>query len=120
MSEHHISYPQIRALAEDSVLVEFEAEVNLETNRKARCLVYGLEQAHLPGLKMAIPAYRSVIVYFDPFITTAKQIMVTAEKISTKLVMAGRDWSCATVVPESVMARAILRRTVSGSSSNAM
>ena len=85
MSEHNISHPRIRALGEDSVLVEFEAEVNLETNRKARCLVYGLEQAHLPGLKMAIPAYRSVIVYFDPLITTAKQIMGTAEKISSDL-----------------------------------
>ncbi len=85
MSEHNISYPRIRALAEDSVLVEFEAEVKLETNRKARCLVYGLEQAHLPGLKMAIPAYRSVIVYFDPLITTAKQIMDTAERISSDL-----------------------------------
>jgi KipI family sensor histidine kinase inhibitor len=34
---------------------------------------------------MAIPAYRSVIVYFDPLITTAKQIMDTAERISSDL-----------------------------------
>ena len=85
MSENTISHPRIRALGEDSVLVEFEADVNLEINRKARRLVYGLEHAHLPGLKMAIPAYRSVIVYFDPFITTAKQIMSMAEKVSSEL-----------------------------------
>jgi KipI family sensor histidine kinase inhibitor len=85
MSEPSISHPLIRALGEDSVLVEFEAEVNLEINRKARRLAYGLEQTHLPGLKMAIPAYRSVIVYFDPFITTAKQIIRTVETISSDL-----------------------------------
>lgn len=85
MSEHNISHPRIRALGEDSVLVEFEASVNLEINRKAQRLVYGLEQTHLPGLKMVIPAYRSVIVYFDPFITTAKQIIRTVEMISSDL-----------------------------------
>jgi KipI family sensor histidine kinase inhibitor len=85
MSEHNINRPLIRALGEDSVLVEFEAEVNLEINRKVRRLVYGLEQANLPGLGMAIPAYRSVMVYFDPFITTAKQIIRTVETISSDL-----------------------------------
>ena len=62
MCANHISYPKIRPLGEDSVLVEFEAKVSLEINRKARRLVHGLEQADLPGLKMAIPAYRSVKV----------------------------------------------------------
>ncbi len=85
MSEHNISRPLIRTLGEDSVLVEFEAEINLETNRKARRLVYGLERANLPGLKIAIPAYRSVMVYFNPFITTAKQIIRMVETISFDL-----------------------------------
>ena len=85
MCGNNANYPLIRPLGEDSVLVEFEAKVNLETNRKARRLVHGLEQANLPGLKMAIPAYRSVMVYFDPFITTAKQIIRTVETISSDL-----------------------------------
>jgi KipI family sensor histidine kinase inhibitor len=66
-------------------LIEFEAEVSLETNRKARRLACGLEHAHQTGLKMALPAYRSVIVYFDPFETAAEQIMGTAEKIAADL-----------------------------------
>jgi KipI family sensor histidine kinase inhibitor len=85
MSEHSISYPLIRALGEDSVLVEFEADVNLEINRKARHLVHGLEQTNLPSMKMAIPAYRSVIVYFDPFIATAEHIIRTVETICSDL-----------------------------------
>ena len=43
MSGNNISYPIIRPLGEDSVLVEFEAKVDLEINRKARRLVHGLE-----------------------------------------------------------------------------
>ncbi len=85
MSANNISCPIIRPLGEDSVLVEFEAKVDLEINRKARRLVHGLEQANLPGLKMAIPAYRSVSVYFDPFIATASQIIRAVETISADL-----------------------------------
>jgi KipI family sensor histidine kinase inhibitor len=44
-----------------------------------------LEQTNLSGLKMAIPAYRSVVVYFDPFIVTAEQIIRTVETTSSDL-----------------------------------
>ncbi len=59
-------YPTIRAISEGSILVEYEEEVSLEVNRKARRLTLGLEQRPFPGLVEIIPTYRSVVVYFDP------------------------------------------------------
>ena len=59
-------YPLIKAVAEDSILVEYEEEVSLEVNLKARQLAFGLEEGSFPGLVEVVPAYRSVMVYFDP------------------------------------------------------
>lgn len=61
------TYPIIRAVGEDSILVEYEEEVSLVVNRKARLLAFGLEQGSFPWLEEVIPTYRSVMVYFDPF-----------------------------------------------------
>lgn len=62
--KHH---PLLRPLGEDSILVEFDAIVSWEINGKVRRLQHALEKKDIDGYKMALPAYRSLIVYFDPF-----------------------------------------------------
>jgi KipI family sensor histidine kinase inhibitor len=59
-------YPLLKPVGEDALLVEFEPEIGLEVNRKVRQLAFALEKAALPGISEIIPAYRSLIVYFDP------------------------------------------------------
>jgi KipI family sensor histidine kinase inhibitor len=54
-------------LAEDSILVEYEPEVSPEINRKTHRLAYALERKGISGLVTVAPAYRSLIVYYDPF-----------------------------------------------------
>lgn len=61
------NYPLIRPLGEDSILVEFEAQVSWEINGKVRRLLHALEKKGIDGYRMALPAYRSLIVYFDPW-----------------------------------------------------
>ena len=79
-------YPLIKAVAEGSILVEYEEEVSLEVNLKARQLALGLEQGSFPGLGEVIPTYRSVMVYFDPFRVDADTVQGFIEQVNANLV----------------------------------
>ncbi|MCC7086648.1 MAG: 5-oxoprolinase subunit PxpB [Pirellulales bacterium] len=57
--------PTLKPVGENALLVEFEPEISVEVNLRVRRLVFALEQAKLPGVAEIIPAYRSLIVYFD-------------------------------------------------------
>jgi len=54
-------------VAEDCILVEYEEEINPEINKKVRQLAQAIEKHAPPGLNEVIPAYRSLMVFFDPF-----------------------------------------------------
>jgi inhibitor of KinA len=60
-------YPILKWAGEDSVLVEFEEEVSPKINQKVRQLALGIERYPLPGIKEVVLAYRSLMVFFDPF-----------------------------------------------------
>jgi len=79
-------YPLIKAVAEGSILVDYEEEVSLEVNLKARQLAFGLEQGSFPGLREVIPTYRSVMVYFDPFRVDADTVQGFIEQVNANLV----------------------------------
>ena len=59
------NYPLIRLLGEDSILVEFEAEVSWEISGKVRRLLHALETKGIDGYRMALPSYRSLMIYYD-------------------------------------------------------
>lgn len=58
--------PLLIAVGEDGLLVEFEAEISVRVNRKVRRLAFGIEQRGIGGVVEVVPAYRSLMVYFDP------------------------------------------------------
>jgi KipI family sensor histidine kinase inhibitor len=80
------TYPLIRVVTEGSFLVEYEEEVSLHVNLKARQLAFGLEQGSCPGLEEVIPTYRSVMVYFDPFRVDVDTVRRFIEKVNANLV----------------------------------
>jgi inhibitor of KinA len=80
------TYPVTRAVGEGSILVEYEEEVSLEVNRKARQLAFGLERASYPGLEEVIPTYRSVVVYFDPVRVDSEAVRGLIEEVNAHLV----------------------------------
>lgn len=80
------TYPIIKMVGEGSVLVEYEAEVSLEVNRKARQLAFGLGQGSYPGLEEVIPTYRSVMVYFDPFQVDVDTVRNFIKEVNVNLV----------------------------------
>jgi inhibitor of KinA len=80
------TYPIVKAVAEGSILVEYEEEVSLEVNRKARQLAFGMEQRSCPGLEEVILTYRSVVVYFDPLVAKEETIRGLIEEVNANLV----------------------------------
>jgi KipI family sensor histidine kinase inhibitor len=59
-------YPVVTPVGEDGLLVEYEPEIDARINRKVRQLAYALERQSITGVTEVIPAYRSLMVYFDP------------------------------------------------------
>jgi KipI family sensor histidine kinase inhibitor len=62
-----LNRPTLRPVAEDGILVEYEEEVHPEINKKVRQLAQTIEKHAPSGLNEVIPAYRSLMVFFDPF-----------------------------------------------------
>lgn len=61
--------------AGDSALViEFGSEISEEINREIRFVTDALDGAHLDGVLDLIPAYRSILVNFDPLVLPARGI----------------------------------------------
>lgn len=59
-------YPRLVPVGEDALLVEYEPEISLAVNQRVRQLAYRIEQSARPGVTEIIPAYRSLMVYFNP------------------------------------------------------
>lgn len=59
-------YPVLTAVGEDALLVEYAPEISLEVNGQVRRLAFALEQEPAAGIAEVVPAYRSLMVYFDP------------------------------------------------------
>ena len=67
---HQSSSPRIRSIGEDMVLVEFEQRIDLTINKRAHTLAAEIEHAtdagQIVGITEVIPAYCSVLTYYDP------------------------------------------------------
>jgi inhibitor of KinA len=49
--------------------VELGDEISVDVNTRVRALEYLIEQKGLPGVIETVPSYRSLLVYYDPFVT---------------------------------------------------
>ena len=56
----------IRPAGDSALLVEFENEISLEVNSRVRALKYTLEESPFEGMGELIPAYRSLLIGYDP------------------------------------------------------
>lgn len=55
-----------RAAGDSALLVEFANRITLAENRRVRALKAALEQKSVPGVGEAVPAYRSLLIRYDP------------------------------------------------------
>lgn len=56
----------LRNVGDQAVSVEFAPEISLAVNQEVRALKYALEQRRLPGVGELVPAYRSLLIHYDP------------------------------------------------------
>jgi KipI family sensor histidine kinase inhibitor len=59
-------WPKIQPSGDSALLVEFENRIDPETNRSVRALALALESDPLPGVQEVLPAYRTLMVTYDP------------------------------------------------------
>lgn len=70
--------PTIKPVADSAVLVEFENRISEEVNDRVLALLSALVDADIDGIIEAVPAYRTLLVYYDP-------LRIRIEEISSQL-----------------------------------
>jgi len=58
--------PRFLAGGDRSIFVEFGDEIASELNRQVRNLMLAVQKEKIPGVIETVPAYRSLLVYFEP------------------------------------------------------
>jgi len=59
-------WPKVRPAGDSAVLIEFENRVAPEVNRLVRSLSLAVESNPGPGIQEVMPAFRSLMVFYDP------------------------------------------------------
>ena len=59
-------WPRMRPSGDSAVLVEFENRIDPEVNRSVRSLALAIESDPVSGIHEVLPAYRSLMVTYDP------------------------------------------------------
>jgi KipI family sensor histidine kinase inhibitor len=52
-----------------AVSVEFDEEISVEVNTRVRALEFLIAQKGVPGAVETVPAFRTLLVYYDPLVT---------------------------------------------------
>jgi KipI family sensor histidine kinase inhibitor len=78
-------YPEILPVGEDSVLVQYEPEVSREVNKRVISLTNGLRQLKEPAIREIVPAYRSLMIYFDPFSLELSRLLAIVDDTLSNL-----------------------------------
>ena len=81
------NWPQIKPSGDSALLVEFENRIDPEVNRSVRALALTIESDRLPGVQEILPAYRTLMVTYDPL---QIEYPLLAERIRGWLDRAGR------------------------------
>ena len=50
--------------------IELGADISVDVNTRVRALEYLIEQKGVPGVVETVPSYRSLLVYYDPCVTS--------------------------------------------------
>lgn len=59
-------WPRIKPSGDRSVLIEFENRIDPGVNRTVRALALTIESEHFPGVQEVLPAYRTLMVTYNP------------------------------------------------------
>jgi len=74
MSVASASRPRFRLSGDQGILVELGESIDPEVNRQVRCLAFLLDQHRPAGILNVIPAYRSLLLVYEPTATGLDRI----------------------------------------------
>lgn len=72
-------------MGDRGLLIYFEEVISPEVNRKVRALSQGIAAARIAGVQEIVPAYRSVLVCYDPLAIAFDDLCLRIREIETKL-----------------------------------
>jgi KipI family sensor histidine kinase inhibitor len=76
--------PRFLPGGDKALFVEFGNEISLELNRRVRNLKLAIEKETIPGGIETVPAYRSLLVYFEPLTLSATDLRQTLLRLTQK------------------------------------
>jgi len=79
------SSPRYFPVGDRALLVKFGDVIDLEINRAVHALFNALEKAKINGLDECVPAYASLLVYYDPLKTSYDRLVFQLKDLEPKL-----------------------------------
>ena len=76
--------PRFLLAGDAALVVEFGEEISLEINRQVHILAHALERNLFPGLREAVPSYRSLLVHYDPLQLSCEEVKVFVSGVLQK------------------------------------
>lgn len=73
-----------RPMGDRSLLIEFEETISPAIHRKVRALSQAIEGAKIAGTREVIPAYRSMVVHYDPQETSIEDLCLRIRELESK------------------------------------
>jgi len=77
-------WPKIRPSGDSAVLVEFENRIAPEVNLLVRSLALAIERDRCPGLQEILPAYRALMITYDPLLVEFSSLAAKIKKWGEK------------------------------------
>lgn len=84
MRGHDADEFHFRPMGDRGLLIEFEESISPEIHRKVRALSQAIEGAGIVGAREVIPAYRSMLVNYDPRETSMDDLCLRIRELETK------------------------------------
>ncbi len=69
----------VRPVGDQALTVEFGNEISLENSRRVRMLARALEKNPVPGMGELVPAYRSLLIHYDPLTADLDRLLAAID-----------------------------------------
>ena len=77
--------PKCTSMSDTALLVEFDAVISPLVNQRVRKLMVGLTQKEIDGLVEIVPAYRSLLIHYNPCKISMGQLYKHVESVAENL-----------------------------------
>src|SRR6056297_2818435 len=68
-----------------AIVMEFKNEISPEVNDKVRKMYLGITNKNVNGVEEVIPAYRSILIIYNPFKITKSKLINNLDNIKNNL-----------------------------------